>query len=229
MRLSIAALPFLFVTVAAHPERDPTDVIATVLGEVITVADATEIGIDSLINGALLTQFAKDNGIEATEEELTAFTDWLAANARESLTEFEAQRVELLAALEAADDASRARIQGRLDTVVSLIEARSEPPPDPALTRPIAKRWVENWKIQKALFDKYGGRAHYQQAGVQPFDAVIEFLQEQEAKGAFTILDDSYEDEFWAYWRSDGHDFIPEEKAAELLATPMWLKTGAND
>ena len=60
---------------SAYAERDPTDVIAMVLGEPVTVADAKEVPIDSLIVRALTTRFAKDNGIEATEEDLTAFTD----------------------------------------------------------------------------------------------------------------------------------------------------------
>ena len=229
MRLPIAALPLL-VTLAAHAEREPTDVIATVLGEPVTVADVEETPIDDLINGALLRQFATDHGIEATEEELTAFTDWLAAANRRSLEGFKTQRAELAEALEAADDPlAREEIQERLDTVVYAIEASLEPPPDPDLVRPVAKGWVESWKIQKALFDRYGGRAHYQQAGVQPFDAVRKFLEEREAEGAFTILDDSYEEKFWAYWRSDGHLFIPEEEAVELLATPMWLQTEAEE
>ena len=227
MRLSIATLSLL-ATLTAYAQRDPTDVIATVLGEPVTVADAKQVPIDRLIVGALTTRFAKDNGIEATEEDLTAFTDWMAAAARKSQEGFETQRAELVEALEAAVDSSaREEIQERLDTVEGLIEA-APPPADPQLMRPIAKQWVENWKINKALFDKYGGRAHYQQVGVQPFDAVQKFLEDQEREGAFTILDDSYEDQFWAYWRSDGHTFIPEEEAVELLATPMWLQTEAD-
>ena len=64
--------------------------------------------------------------------------------------------------------------------------------------------------------------------GVQRFDAVRKFLEEQEGEGAFTILDDSCEDQFWAYWRNDGYSFIPEGEAAELLTMPMWLQTEAD-
>lgn len=229
MRLSIAALSLL-VALAAHAKREPTDVIATVLGEPVTVADVEETPIDSLINGALLRQFAADHGLEATEEELTAYTDWFVAGNRKSLEGFKTQRAELADALDAANDPlAREEIQEQLDTVVYLIETLSELPPDSDVMRPVAKGWVESWKIQKALFDRYGGRAHYQQAGVQPFDAVRRFLKEREAEGAFTILDDTYEDRFWAYWRSDRHLFIPEEEAVELLETPMWLQTEAEE
>ena len=225
MRRSLAALPLLLLAIAAHGERDPTDVIAVVLGQEITVADVAESSIDLLINGLLVRKFAEDNAIEATEEEIAAFVGRMAESQRQSLFDFEADRAELTEALDGAvDPEQRQGIQDRLERVERRIEAMSErQQADPDGWRTIAKPWVERWKLDKALFDRYGGRAHYQQVGVQPFDAVIKFLEEQEASGAFRILDKSYEDEFWAYWRSDGHRFIPEEEAVELLATPWWL------
>ncbi len=82
MRRSLAALPLLLLAIAAHGERDPTDVIAVVLGQEITVADAAESGIDGLINGLLMSKFAQDNGIEATDEEIAAIADGIVAAGR---------------------------------------------------------------------------------------------------------------------------------------------------
>ena len=225
MRLSLAALALLSIAAAAQGERDPADVIAVVLGQEITVAEVTESPIDGLINGLLMSRFAQDNAIKATEEELAAYVDRMGEFGRRSLSEFEANRAELAAALDGAvDPEERQRIQDDLDALELGIETMSQTQKAGLdVWRPIAKRWVERWKLDRALFEKYGGRAHFQQVGVQPFDAVIRFLEEQEASGAFTILDEDYEAEFWAYWRSDGHNFISEEEAAELLATPWWL------
>ena len=231
MRRSLAALPLLLVAIAAHGERDPAEVIAVVLGQEITVADVGESSIDGLINGLLMSKFAEDDGIEATEEEIAVFVDRMAEIQRQSLSDFEDQRAELVEALDGAvDPEERQRMQDHLDVLERGIESMSQrQQAGLEVWHPVARRWVERWKLDKALFDKYGGRAHYQQAGVQPFDAVIQFLEEQEANGAFTILDKSYEDEFWAYWRSDGHRFIPEEKAMELLAKPWWLMDTPSD
>lgn len=225
MRLSLAALALLSIAAAAQGERDPADVIAVVLGQQITVAEVTEAPIDGLINGLLMIRFAEDNAIEATEEEIVAYVDRMAETGRRSLSEFEANRAEMAAALDGAvDPEERRRIQDDLDALELAIGTMTQAQQAGLdLWRPIAKRWVERWKLDKALFEKYGGRAHFQQAGVQPFDAVIRFLEEQEASGAFTILDEDYEAEFWAYWRSDGHNFISEEEAAQLMATPWWL------
>ena len=169
-----------------------------VLGTEITVADATETPIDHLINGALPDRFARDNAIEATEEDLDAYMAWW-RRAREMMAEAEPGLE-----LEGVDD--------------------------PALERIVAREWITSWKVLKALFDRrYGGRAHYQKEGVQPFDAVHEFLEEQQAAGAFEILDDGFEAKFWSYWRRSGELLIPEEEAAELLAVPFWLQTQVFD
>ena len=225
MRRSLAALSLLLLAIGAHGERDPTDVIAIVLGEEITVAEVAELPIDGLINGLLMSKFAEDNAIEASDEEIAAFLDRMAEDRSQSLLDFEAERAEQAEALDGAvDPEERERIQDHLEALELAIAGISQSHrAGPEVWRPIGKRWVERWKLDKALFDRYGGRAHYQQVGVQPFDAVIRFLEEQEASGAFRILDESYEDAFWAYWRSDGHTFIPEEEAAVLLAIPWWL------
>ena len=231
MRVSPAALPLLFLAVSAHGERDPTDVIAVVLGQEITVAEVAESSIDQLINGRLVGKFMEDNGIQATEEDVAAFAERAVERGRQALLDLEAVRAELVEALgTAAAPQQRQAIRERLDHVERSIKTMSKrQQADPAAWATIAKPWVERWKLDKALFDKYGGRAHWQQVGVQPFDAMIEFLEEQEAGGAFTILDEDYENEFWAYWQSDGHRFIPEEEAVELMAKPWWLMDRPSD
>ena len=120
----------------------------------------------------------------------------------------------------------REEVQQRLDLVVEMIDSMSQIQPhmNMDMVRPMAMRWVQRWKIFKALYEKYGGRAHYQQAGVEPFDAVRDFLEAQQANGAFTILDKDYEDEFWHYWRTEEiHNFVEEGKEREFITTPFWL------
>lgn len=231
MRISPAALPLLFLAISAHGERDPTDVIAVVLGQEITVAEVAESSIDQLINGRLVRKYMEENGIEATEEDIAAFAERAVERGRQALLDLEANRAELVEAMgTAAAPQQRQAIRERLDRVERSIKTMSKrQQADPDAWATIVKPWVERWKLDKALFDKYGGRAHWQQVGVQPFDAVIEFLEEQEAGGAFTILDEDYENEFWAYWRSDGHRFIPEEEAVELMAKPWWLMDRPSD
>ena len=229
MRLSFAGFALVFVAFAAHGQpRDPGDVIAVVLGQEITVEDATGSPITSLINGPLVDKFAEDNGIQPTEEEIVAFAEWTLGVQSRQLSRLEGERANFEQALvdESLSAEEREETQNLLDTVVAIIDSLSqdEPHMNMDVVRPTAMRWVQRWKIFKALYEKYGGRAHFQQAGVEPFDAVRDFLEEQQANGAFTILDQDYEDEFWHYWRTERiHKFVPEGKERELVTTPWWL------
>ena len=229
MRLSIAGFALVLVAFAAHGQpRDPDDVIAVVLGQEITVEDAKGSPITGLIGDPLIEKFAEDNGIQPTEDELSAFAEKVLGMQSLQLSRMEGERAKLEQALvdESLSAEAREKTQTLLDTVVSAMDSLSQAQPhmNMDVMRPMAMRWVQRWKVFKALYEKYGGRAHYQQAGVEPFDAVRDFLEEQEANGAFTILDKEYEDEFWHYWRTERiHRFVPEGKQRELMSKPWWL------
>lgn len=228
MRLSFAGFVWVLVAFTAHGEgREPDDVIAVVLGQEITVEDAKGAPITSLIGDPLTKRFAEGNGIQPTEDEIAEFAEGMLGIQRQTLSRFEGARAKLEQDLERSPDSEeREEIQRHLDIVVSAIDSLSETPEQVNLdvVRPIAMRWVQRWKILKTLYDKYGGRVIFQQAGFEPFDAVREFLEEQEARGAFRILDKEYEDEFWHYWRTEQiHSFVPEGQERELMNRPVWL------
>ena len=238
MRLSLAAFALVLVAFAAHSQsRDPADVIAVVLKHEITVEEASGSGIAALINGSLLEKFSEDNGIRPTEEELVAFAARMLETQRRSLSRFEGDRAKLEQALEGTRSGTlsaeeRKEIQGRLESVVAIIDSLSESQryADMDVVRPVAMRWVKSWKVNKTLYEKYGGRVIWQQAGFEPLDAQRQFLEEQQASGAFTIFDQDYEDEFWHYWRTERiHKFVPEGKERELINTPWWLMEEPTD
>ena len=226
-------LAWMLFALAAHgQQRDPDEVIAVVLGQEITVADATRSEITGLIGDVLTRRFVEDNRLEPTEQELQAFVAGSLRAQRQARLGLERQKVELETALEGVLSAERREsIQNSLVSVRASIESLSASQPEDAnALHAVAKVWVQRWKIFKALYEEYGGRAHYQQAGIEPFDAVREFLEEQEADGAFVILDPDYEDEFWHYWRNEEmHIFVPEGEERELISTPWWLMKEAPD
>ncbi len=74
------------------------------------------------------------------------------------------------------------------------------------------------------MYEKYGGRIIFQQAGVEPLDAYLKFLKDQEKKGNFKILNKEYEPSFWRYFTDDAmHTFISKDDGAKLMGTPWWL------
>ena len=228
MRLLFTGFAWVLVAFTAHGEgRAPGDVIAVVLGQEITVEDAEGTPLTSLIGDPLTKKFAEDNGIQPTEDEIAKFAESMFGMQRQALSGLKGQRAKLEQDLEGSLNAGeREEVQSRLDVVVSNIDSLSETQGQLNLdmVRPMAMRWIQRWRIFEALYEKYGGRAHFQQAGVEPFDAVRDFLEEQEGNGAFTILDEGYEDEFWHYWRTEEiHTFVPAGKERELITTPFWL------
>ena len=224
MKAWIAAFAGVLLALSAHGQLD--DVIATVLGEEITVEDALGSDIAGLIAGPLIEKFAEDNDIRPTEEDLVAFAEGMLGMQREQLSNLEDERARLERRLEGASTANeREEIQGQLDLIAKTIDSLSESQEfmNIDLVRPVATRWVRSWKVNRALYEKYGGRVIFQQAGFEPFDAQREFLEEQQANGAFEILDADYVEEFWRYWRKDPHGVVGEEQAREMMSKPWWL------
>ena len=102
-------------------------------------------------------------------------------------------------------------------------------PEDAAARREIAAAFVLQWKVNKALYEKYGGRIIFQQAGPEPLDAYRRFLEEAQARGDFEIVDKGLEEGFWKYFRDDSiHSFFEPGSAeeAKVFATPPWERAG---
>lgn len=94
-----------------------------------------------------------------------------------------------------------------------------------AMRRAMAGGIIRQWKINKALYDQYGGRIIYQQLGPEPLDAYRAFLRQRAADGAFAIRDPAIETSFWRYFTDDSiHDFMTPggADAARAFTIPPW-------
>jgi len=93
------------------------------------------------------------------------------------------------------------------------------------MRRNMARAVIRQWKINKSLYDRYGGRIIYQQLGPEPLDAYRAFLEQRQAEGAFTIHDTALADGFWRYFTSESiHDFMAPGSTdeARAFAAPPW-------
>ena len=74
------------------------------------------------------------------------------------------------------------------------------------------------WKLQKALFEKYGGRV-IQNTGNQPqaFDAMVAYVAEREKAKDFTILDARLKLRFWECLRRPKMGLVSEETGRPLI------------
>jgi hypothetical protein len=212
-----------------YPGVSPNaDIIAVVLGEKLTINDKDKLS--GLIFGALLEQFAKENKIEPTEKELNAFILKMEERKKQHQIKFERDREKLLKELESPSLSVRDRKEkeSQLETIERILktnrQVKERTKGMEEQWRPIAQQVVRMWKINKALYAKYGGRVIFQQAGVEPIDAYRDFLKDQQKKGTFQILNKKHEVSFWEYFTNDAmHTFYSEEDGAKFINTPWWL------
>ena len=132
MRLPFAGFVLSLMAFAVHSQpRDPGDAIAVVLGQEITVEDATGSPITSLIGDPLTKKFAEDNGIQPTADELAAFAERMLEMQRREVSRLKGEQAKLEQDLEGTHSgthtgnlsaAEREEIQNRLDIVVATID-----------------------------------------------------------------------------------------------------------
>ena len=214
------------------PSSSDDKVIATVLGKNITAQDKAKL--NGLIFGTLLHKFATDNNIEPTEKEIDTFIIKTEEKSRQNRIKFESDKKKLKAELQTTTLSERERKAkaSQLEQIEKILKMTQEMEERTKgmeeQLRPVkrrsAKYFVRSWKINKALFKKYGGRVIFQQAGPEPVDAYRDFLREQEKNGAFKILDKQYRAPFWRYFTNDAmHTFYSKKDGEKFINTPWWL------
>jgi len=92
-----------------------------------------------------------------------------------------------------------------------------------ALRRDMGRSMIRQWKLNRALYQQYGGRVIYQQLGPEPLDAYRQYLEERQAAGDFTLHEKAFESEFWRYFKDDTmHDFFEPGTEGSAFEVPPW-------
>lgn len=233
----MAFVAAIIIQVLSHADQSKAqdgdnETIAVVLGKKITVKDKDKL--NGMIFGALLEQYAKENKIEPTEAELDAFVKKTEEMGKQQQADFEKDRKKLTQELNSPSLTEKEKKEKaeRLKTIESILKTTKEVEEKTkgmdekmrTMKRNMAQHFVKTWKINKSLYEKYGGRIIFQQAGVEPLDAYRQFLKEQEKKGVFKILNKDYEASFWKYFVNDSmHTFYSKGDGAKFMKTPWWL------
>jgi hypothetical protein len=205
-----------------------------VLETVIHTKDVEELRY--IILRTLTDLYAQDKGITVTQAEKDAYIDTLRRTMEQDRQHQARRRDELASKLQAQGlpDAERKALTEELETLDDLIAnlaegadaAAEDPEADRAIREEIASAFIRQWKLNRALYQDYGGRIIFQQGGPEPLDAYRRFLEERQAQGAFRILDRDLDSAFWRYYRDDAiHSFYPPGSAeeAEAFQAPWWL------
>ena len=209
-----------------------TNVIATVLGKEILSGEKEDLG--GLIFGPLLGQFAKDYKIEPSDEELDAFVSKTTEKQKREMARLAEDKARLEQELQSASikPAEAKAKQDHLATIEKILKTSRQMEEESVgredmvrlAKRRTARTFVGMWKINRALYQKYGGRVIFQQAGPEPVDAYRDFLKDQEKQGNFRIIDKSREDAFWRYYTNSAmHVFYQADEGAKFIETPWWM------
>jgi heat shock protein HslJ len=98
------------------------------------------------------------------------------------------------------------------------------------MRRDMGRAMIRQWKLNRALYRRYGGRIILQQLGPEPLDAYRQYLEERQAAGDFKIHEKAFENAFWRYFTDESmHSFYASgsEEEAGAFATPPWERNAA--
>ncbi len=179
-----------------------------------------------------------EQGLEPTAAEVDAFISSSEAERAGRLDKLRAHREETRKKLakSALPASKRARLEQDLEIFETAIayeldeRRRSETNPNyDAMRRRsgerVGKFMIRRWKVNKALYVKYGGRVIFQQAGFEPVDAYRTFAAELEESNAVEILDPSFPAPFSRLreYLDMPHQYMPKEEADRYFERPWWM------
>jgi hypothetical protein len=229
--VAIAAL-----VVAAAAQAQGERVVANVFGKPVTAAELKWVEgkpaaeavapLRQRVLNVATERFMAANDLYATDEDYAAFGRFDAEFRRSEIARRKAQKAELEQELK-RDDLEPQKRQGyeqQLAVLASLEKydaERAAMPMDDVAKRRVWGPWIAGYKVNKALYEKYGGRVGITKFGPEPTGAIEALLREHERKGDFEILDPALAKAFW-----DWHAAQPRmpAKPGQFDFGYYWLK-----
>ncbi len=183
--------------------------------------------LNELIWQPLRKQFIKELDIRVSNEDLDDFAEAMMAHSQEVRIAYERNikvwQDELKQ--EGLPAAKKAELERRIKGLTNFLSEGKEKQLE--TYRRIGKPIVEAWKVNREMYDAFGGEVLFQQSGSEPFGAYREFLQREEKSGNFEIYQKELKDLFWRYYSRKQSFTIPKDKVD--FATPWWLAGKAKE
>jgi hypothetical protein len=187
-----------------------------------------------VIKQILLRHYVEEQGLQATDKEIAQLLKRKQEVMEKDRKAMEARRSELEKALasKTPEDDDRKQLEAELESLEAMNKAmmeadsRAGTPESAAAEARVASVFVEQWKVNQALYRQYGGRVVYQQGGAEPLDAYHEFFKAAQKSGEFRIINKDFETALWRYYTTDSlHRFIPESgnQKEQAINTPWWM------
>jgi len=184
--------------------------------------------------GQLLKDYTAKNKIEVTKGEIEKYSQHTKEFEQNEVKKWQKEIKDLKKKLK-AKGLSKARsdeIKSKIKMLEEFIEmfegdekilAEGEKKEYVKADLDITKMFITRWKVNKSLYEKYGGRVIFQQAGVEPLDAYRKFLEEAQKNKRFEIYNIKLERLFWDYFTNEKlHFFYTKKDGEKFIKTPPW-------
>lgn len=233
---------------AAETSGGKSTVVATVLGKKISAADVgLQCGannkpvlpadtpstcllrnpLDELqtkISREVARDYIEKNNLTATDEEVSEFQKYMERSKAQDRIRRQKKLEELDKKLKNGNISSKEK--ERRATLLSLAahdkrEAEMNYKPTAKEMRSVAEPWIEKWKFNKSIYEKYGGTVGITKFGPEPVGSVKRLLEDYEKQGKIVIHDENLRREFWKRL-STPPKFTA--KPDEIDFTPYWKK-----
>lgn len=176
----------------------------------------------------LFEKYAQEKKIIVSETDIEQFNERMRQNMMLQAEKAQKKADSLQKELQAdnLDDKKRSELTGRLALYSNIVTRMAESEGLFKSHNSAAEKMILIWKIYNRLYEQYGGRVIFQQAGPEPLDAYRSFLEDAQRKGDFEFFNKEAEDLFWEYYRNEKmHTFISDAaKAKAMMETPWWLR-----
>lgn len=233
MRRTGLLLAALLVPIS--PETLGAEAAATVLTQVIVPdeldaaqsEEARDARLFELVWQRVARHYIEEKGLAATGAEIADVVDYH----REFAARDRVQRARKLAELEqrlaagGVKPEERERLEEfrRVLTRLSRHDAEQEqlPPPDPRQQGQLVTPWIEQWKLNKALYEHYGGVVALTDFGPDPHGARAAALADYEKRGLVRFADPEQRERIFA-WLGRRPSMVV--RPAEVDFTPYWKR-----
>jgi hypothetical protein len=211
--------------------EDP--LVAEVLGMEIRTKDVNVM--QGVIGQKLLEKYVKQHKIEVLQKDIDLYVANLDAFMAKDRKRRETELLEVQEKLKSSSLSTEEKenLQSNLKVLESLHEMEVQEDKEKTMDtkgalkdqQTVAKTFIKQELINKALYKQYGGRIIAQQMGVEPYDAMHKFLKEEEKNGSFKIIDKSFEAPFWSYYADESkHSFYKKGSKEEKEVLNKFFK-----
>lgn len=228
LRLLLIVALLLPAISAAADER-----VASLLGEDILRGQLAQDGREpaqrfaALIWPRIARHYVDEHGLNATAEELAELKAYDDAFEKKDRAQRKRKLAELEQRLESNDlsPEERAHTEDFRNTLRRLEQYDAEPDalpkPDPAGYAASYSPWIEMWKMNKALYEQYGGVVALTESGPDPRGARAALFADYEKQGALHFYDEPLREQFFSMLAAKPRIVV---KTADVDFTPYWKK-----